>query len=442
MKSITLALMFLALTVSGRAEIVYDNVQDYGDTFYPGPPGGDAEFGDQLQLAGTGRTITQFQFEYFGEFSPTGDETVRVRIYANDGPGQVFDPNAQPPVTIPNTEQPGTLLYESELLPVYPLWNTLTLRGLSIKVTNTITWTVKFSGGLNGTYNHRAGLTFYDPPTVGFSYDDFWIKLEGQWMLWHFPGSNPMANFSARVYADPGTPWEMTLAPQSTNGQYHLTLNGAAYQFGDLAYSTNLIDWNLLERFVFLGKPLDYPQFEIPAFGQRYYRLALVTNVEPQVVSATHQTNGSYRLEVEGWPGQSFLLEASSDSNFWIPIHASTLTGSRYRYTHESADAFEQKYYRASLIATPQVIHDMPEADANGVMLLVSGPRGRDCAVQTSRDLTNWTTLCTNTFSFAYSVTSPLASNTISFAFGSFYYRDKLATNDAARFYRSLLLPP
>ena len=440
MNYLNIIVLLLALTVSARAEIIYDNFQDYGNQFYPGPPGDDVEFGDQLQLAGTGRTITQFQFEYFGEFAATGNETVRVRLYANDGPCQIADPAGQPLVAIPNTEQPGTLLYESEPLPVFPQLNTLTLRGLSIPVTNTITWTVKF-GGLTGFWNHRAGPTFYDPPTVGSSYDDFWIKWEGQWMLWHFPGSNPKANFSARVYADPGTPLEMTLVPQSTNGQYRLSLNGAAYQYGDLAYSTNLVDWDLLERFVFLGKPIDYPNFEIPAVGQRYYRLALATNVEPQVASASHQTNGSYVLEVAGLPGQSFLLEASSDASFWIPIHSSTLTGSRYRYIHENADAFEQSHYRASLIATPEIIHNVPEAGADSAMLL-SGPRGRDCVVQTSSDLASWTTLNTNTFSFSYSTFSPLSSNTVAFAFGSFYYRDNSATNLASRFYRSFLLPP
>src|SRR5450756_688458 len=172
MKSITLTLMLLALMVSGRAEIIYDNFQNYGDIWYAAPPSHDVEFGDQLPLAGTGRTLTQFQFEYYGEFVSTGNETVRVRLYANDGPNQ----------DVPNTEEPGTLLYESEPLPVYPRLNTLTLRGLSIQVTNTLTWTVKF-GGLTGYYNHRAGPTFYDPPTVGSSYDDFWLKFEGKWML-------------------------------------------------------------------------------------------------------------------------------------------------------------------------------------------------------------------------------------------------------------------
>lgn len=426
MKSITLTLMLLALMVSGRAEIIYDNFQNYADIWYAAPPSDDVEFGDQLQLAGTGRTLTQFQFEYYGEFVSTGNETVRVRLYANDGPNQ----------DVPNTEEPGTLLYESEPLPVYPRLNTLTLRGLSIQVTNTLTWTVKF-GGLTGAYNHRAGPTFYDPPTVGSSYDDFWLKFEGKWMLWRFPGSHPMANFSARVVADPGTPLRMTLAPPSTNGPYHLKLNGPVYQFADLAYSTNLIDWTTLQRFTFLGKALDYPDFEIPASGQRYYRLALVTQVEPQVVSATHQTNGSYILEVAGLPGQSFLLEASSDLNFWIPIHASTLTGGRYRYVHSNADAFEQSFYRASLLS-PDIVFNVPEAGTNGLMLLLSGPRGRDCVVQTSSNLTSWTTLGTNTFSFAFSTFSP----TVTFSFGSLYYRDKLATNQAVRFYRSLLLPP
>ena len=82
------ALLLMAWNVIApaiHAEIVYDNVRDYRQSFYPPSPGS-AEYGDQVQLAGKARTITEFRFEYFGEFQATGTEMVRVRLMSRTGP--------------------------------------------------------------------------------------------------------------------------------------------------------------------------------------------------------------------------------------------------------------------------------------------------------------------------------------------------------------------
>ena len=141
-----IACVSVFLPATGQAEIVYDNSQNYSGTYYPPSPP-NIEYGDQIVLRGTARNVSEFRFEYFGEFTPTGQETVRVRFYANDGPG---DPQYE------FSHPPKTLLYESSPLPIHAGFNVLALRGLSVPVTNTFTWTVQW-GGLSGSVSNRAG---------------------------------------------------------------------------------------------------------------------------------------------------------------------------------------------------------------------------------------------------------------------------------------------
>lgn len=148
------------------------------------------EFGDEINLAGNQRIITDFLFEYYGDFTQALGKTARLRFYQNDGPGRY--------------PAPQTLLYDSGAFFLGTGYNTKWLSGINVTVPDTFTWTVEFSG-LTGQLSDRAGLLFYHPPTLGSSARDFWERIDGLWVLSHFGGSTfkPEANFGARVIAVP-----------------------------------------------------------------------------------------------------------------------------------------------------------------------------------------------------------------------------------------------
>ena len=54
-------------------------------------------------------------------------------------------------------------------------YNSVTVSGLLIEVPETITWTVQFFG-VGNTAGDQAGLVYNNPPSVGSSFDDFWIN--------------------------------------------------------------------------------------------------------------------------------------------------------------------------------------------------------------------------------------------------------------------------
>lgn len=138
------------------------------------------EMGDEITLAGTQRIVTDFMFGYYGVFTSDGDETARIRFYANDGPEGA----------------PDTLLYDSGTFPIMPGYEqTHTLTGLFVIVPDTFTWTCQF-GGVTQWPDDLAALYLYDPPSVGSSEDYLWKSEGSGWNEWN---STSVDNLMARV---------------------------------------------------------------------------------------------------------------------------------------------------------------------------------------------------------------------------------------------------
>lgn len=183
-------LLFSFLTLNGNAaaEVVYHNPSPDATKMYPSQ----SEYGDEIWLDGTARIVTDFFFDYFGDFVPQGDEEARIRFYANDGPA--YSADIRSPI-------PGTLLYDSGYFPVSTGYVEHAISNLSVKVPDVFTWTVHFRG-FSGLGNDRAGLMIAETPKIGQSFRDFWLFLRGRsWELFSFPNFNPIANFGATVIA-------------------------------------------------------------------------------------------------------------------------------------------------------------------------------------------------------------------------------------------------
>jgi hypothetical protein len=198
-KSLSVLLLVGLIPFSGFAadstsEIIYDNtshpllntnvspvVSRYADS--------KVELGDQLQLAGTARTITDISIEFYGNFTPTGDENGRIRLYNNTATYDLF------------RKSPTDILYESAFFHVNPGFNTYALHNLNVTVPDIITLTLDFTGLGTG---EDAGFLLYSPPTVGFSYNEFWRRnVTGGWEAFLYSLTDPTfkANASIRIVA-------------------------------------------------------------------------------------------------------------------------------------------------------------------------------------------------------------------------------------------------
>jgi hypothetical protein len=374
------------------AEIIFDNTQrSFNNMFYASTN----EFGDEVALGGTGRTITAFQCEYYAGITNIGQQTASVRFYANDGLGQS---------DLGEFAQPGTKLYESEPLKIYNGYNLISLPGLSIPVTNdNITWTVQFKG-ISGKYPDWAGLLFYDAPTVGASYDDFWMKKGTNWGAYRYTTMNIKANFCARLTATPDTPAEVTVHPLA-NGARHLTIQGPSYRSGVLECTQDGTNWKAMKQFIFQGKPMEYTDAQIYKGAEPQYRARLLTNYLLQVNAQRPATNGFATIQIIGTPGQCATLEVSSNLMTWTPVYTNHLTSIFIEYQHDLRSVATPIYYRATdtwdepiLMATTKRLPD------GQLFQSIAGPPGVDYVLQTSTNLVTWTDVQTNTFSFLHGV--------------------------------------
>jgi len=407
------ACLSLGFAFAGRAdEVVYDNTQkDYNNLFYPSL----LEYGDEIKLGGTARTLTEFQFEYLGDFVPEVAATVIVRIYANDGvytnAGDFFPP--------------GTLLYESGPERIFPGYNVLALKNLSITASNAITWSVKFSG-LTGAYNNRAGITHYDPPTVGSSYDDFWMKTSSGWKLFNYPYGNPPSNFAARLFAAPETPVRLIATTANADGSHAVGVQGPAYRSAVLEVATGQTNWETVSQFLTGGEPQtiedNTPRTEPPEYRVRESSTPVLLLSAGRPDSAGRQP-----LRASGLPSHGFIVETARNMAGWFPIFTNDFVSVNSDFKDAQAFNFSRRFYRAYYVRDISTAMGNVSFMTNSETLVkASGPPGRDCVIEYTKDFLNYAPLATNVFSFT--------TRTIAFV-------DPSTTNWPMRFYRIRVAP-
>jgi hypothetical protein len=170
----------LAAATPLSADTIYDNSKnDLLIRFNPGS----FEVGDEIQLAGSARYLTNFAFEFWGE-NPnssdlfTGDVQARVRFYQNDGPE--FNGYAAP----------GSTFYDSGWFAIDQPTPRNTLRfiagealpeeGLFMPVGLKMTWSVQFERAASAD---SVGIDIYSPVVEGASFPDYWENDGTGWQL-------------------------------------------------------------------------------------------------------------------------------------------------------------------------------------------------------------------------------------------------------------------
>ena len=210
----------LAMTTTTRGAIVYDNTANFEGLFNDSR----LESGDEVLLAGTAREITSFAFEYYAEFTATGDESAKVRLYLVDGV-----PGTNPFST------PGTLLYESASFGIQSGYRTVTFTDLALWApSDKLAFTVEFSGV---TAEESVGLLYYDPPTVGSSDSYFWEKENGAWSA--VASGDAGNNFALRIIAEQAL--QITSVGNVANGVAVTVVGTTPGRTYTLEYKTDLM---------------------------------------------------------------------------------------------------------------------------------------------------------------------------------------------------------
>jgi hypothetical protein len=160
-----LALLLLPVLLNVRgSEVIYDNTQ----AVLGGGPPETVEYGDQVDLEGTARTLTSLTFFYYADFEPDAHQAMKVRLYSNETPYDNF------------RNAPTKVLYESGYMPMLPGYNARSINNLNVKLPlDTLTFTIEFKGLKT---NEIASLVLCSPPSVGSSFNELWRRnSRGSW---------------------------------------------------------------------------------------------------------------------------------------------------------------------------------------------------------------------------------------------------------------------
>lgn len=190
----------LAVAMATAQTIIYDNTTHSLDNNMPLLPewrDDSAEAGDDIWLGGTDRIVTQLKliFTYRGTIPGTFDARIRFR-----GVDEI-------------EQTPGDAFYESDLilgLPTVEGFNVYTFEIPHIEVPDHFVWTIQ-------AYNRQGsvgelGPSYFNPATVGFSDDFFWLSDMGsEWTPYSW-GGDPYANFAAQITAVPEPATMLALA--------------------------------------------------------------------------------------------------------------------------------------------------------------------------------------------------------------------------------------
>ena len=181
----------LMASLPSQASIVYDSstgaLLGLQSRDVPG-----LQLGDEITIGGTDRVVTEFVVQYGTAAGATGNETLRVRFLANDGP----------------SGEPGSLLYDSGALALAPSpsLTTFTLGGLSVLVPDTITFTFEVAG-VGDVFNDAVLLGLAGPPSIGSDDPDMhWNSPDGvTWAQLTEPASILTFNTQITAIPEPAT---------------------------------------------------------------------------------------------------------------------------------------------------------------------------------------------------------------------------------------------
>ena len=187
-----LAVITLSYVVSASASpvLLYDDLEgssDFGVNFSTGS----AEIGNDITLATPNSLATEFDLQYY--FTGPDTATAQVRFYLNNGP------------VISGSSSPGTEVYDSGVFSMATLQTPRAILAFDLTPTGgnalnvsvpltSFTWTVQFNGVTSGD----AGVTIYDPATVGSNHNTYWQNTGTGWTLQQVVGDP--SNFGAQVY--------------------------------------------------------------------------------------------------------------------------------------------------------------------------------------------------------------------------------------------------
>jgi hypothetical protein len=159
------------------------------------------------------------------------------------------------------------------------------------------------------------------------------------------------------------------------------------------------------------------------ATGTNTFWLDQVSYDASSWLELTGITNGQCQITLHVGVGTQYEVLVSTNLTSWTPLDVFTATNTTMQLIDTNVVS-GSRFYRLKEVPTTSFWLETPKWLASIVQLVLHGPAGRRFQVQASTNLSKWSGLA-------------FVTNTS----GTASYRDTLASNWPARYYRAALLP-
>ena len=256
------------------------------------------------------------------------------------------------------------------------------------------------------TFAHSGGYGFAAGPAGGLGYLSQTLPTSpGQSCLISFWLNSPGGSFNEFLVS-----WNGLVLFDHTNLP--------AIGWTNLQFLVGVTDTNSVLRFGFRNDPR--------YFGLDDVTVTIVPTPPLRVTALGFATNGAFQLAVDGLPGQTYTLQASTDLTHWSSLLGFTCANSPAYVADSVAGNYSRRFYRLVqgdlLVPITLGFGSARPFSARGLSLMLQGPAGSSYTIQASADLVHWD-----------AITNFTATNS-----PAFFY-DPGATNYSRRFYRAKL---
>jgi uncharacterized repeat protein (TIGR01451 family) len=90
-------------------------------------------------------------------------------------------------------------------------------------------------------------------------------------------------------------------------------------------------------------------QTDLNPANNSYSAATTVLTIPVAYLSGVADTNGAFTLSLLGQPGQSYIIQASTDLTNWTPVATNTPVTGSFQYTDTNRSSFAHRYFRARL---------------------------------------------------------------------------------------------
>src|ERR1019366_6740567 len=206
------------------------------------------------------------------------------------------------------------------------------------------------------------------------------------------PANTPGLSYSVNNLPDSFPP-QMTPGRPDKNGAFRMEVAIPSTLAYVILASTNLLDWQPIFTNDMPGL-LDFTDDDSTNYPVRFYRMTWSVPDQPPRLSAPGMAGpGTFRMHVDGTPGQPWAVQVSTDLVYWVSVFTNQLGGAM-----DFVDAYatnSSRFYRAWLVPPAPPGFAVLNGATNLTLVRVNSAV-RPYTVEVSTNQGQWTALATN----------------------------------------------